>query len=144
MALNKNLAVIPFWEDDGASSFEEVKQKPTQRIVYIEQTTETIRYTDDTSFFSIPNIAPFAKFRDPAEANNLDFVSLKLNHYSEFQNALTDAVKLTALFDLSAVDVVDFDHFIPVYIDRFDGFFYVNRIIDFIDGRPSKVELVKI
>ena len=61
MALNKNLAVIPFWEDDGASSFEEVKQKPTQRIVYIEQTTETIRYTDDTSFFSIPNIAPFCK-----------------------------------------------------------------------------------
>ena len=74
----------------------------------------------------------------------MDFVSLKLNHYSEFQNALTDAVKLTALFDLSAVDVVDFDHFIPVYIDRFDGFFYVNRIIDFIDGRPSKVELIKI
>lgn len=144
MLHNKYLAVIPFWEDDGAGGWQEVKEKPQQRFVYIDRADSTLDYIDGSGTFSVAIDAPYAKFKDPTEAKNLDFVNLKANHYSEFQNALTDAVKLTALFYLTPVDVVDFDHFTPVYVDRFDGFFYVNRIINFVRGKVTKVELVKI
>ncbi|MDR1226704.1 MAG: hypothetical protein LBK47_07390 [Prevotellaceae bacterium] len=45
---------------------------------------------------------------------------------------------------LTAEDVEGFNPFIPVYIDKYGCYFYVNKIKNFMDGQPAKIELIRL
>lgn len=47
-------------------------------------------------------------------------------------------------FMLRPLDILAFDPVTPVYVDRLGGYFYVNKISNFVANMPVKVELVAI
>ena len=50
---------------------------------------------------------------------------------------------LTAYFKLSPIDILQFNFAIPVWIDYYQSYFYVNKIEEY-QGEITKVELIKI
>ncbi|OJV40838.1 MAG: hypothetical protein BGO29_14820 [Bacteroidales bacterium 36-12] len=57
---------------------------------------------------------------------------------------LTNTFTIERLFNLSADDVEGFSQFVPVYISRYRKYFYVNKIKNFVKGKLTKCELVKL
>jgi hypothetical protein len=51
---------------------------------------------------------------------------------------------VAATLMLTEQDVANFNQLLPVYIDKFGTYFFVNKISNWMAGRPCKVELVKI
>jgi uncharacterized protein YqkB len=45
---------------------------------------------------------------------------------------------------LSAQDVEEFNQFIPIYIEKYGQYFFVNKIKNFVAGKTTKVELIRI
>lgn len=64
--------------------------------------------------------------------------------YEPISRILQKKQAIEAEFNLTMQDIADFDHFIPVYLQQYGAYFYVNKITDFIVGQPTKVELIKI
>ncbi len=76
--------------------------------------------------------------------DSLDWQELVNNNYDVINNALQDTKVLTAKFRLSADDINNFDFSIPVYIDYFGSFFYVNIVSNYQPNKLTSVELIKI
>lgn len=57
---------------------------------------------------------------------------------------LTNTFTVERKFNLSADDIESFNQFIPVYISKYGRFFYANKIKNFVKGKLTKCELVKL
>lgn len=116
-----------------------------QRFVLVEDETLTLTVTDGTTTTGMGSTASIAKFLDPS----LDFSpafsgSVQAKFYSALAAVLTDPLFLIAQFNLSAADVAGLDLFIPVYVDKFSAYFYVNKVKDFEAGTLTDVELIRL
>ena len=78
--------------------------------------------------------------------NSIEAQALLNKYYNALEkNILSDMRFMENVeFLLTAEDVHNFDPFMPVYIDYFGSYFYVSKIKNFIAGRLTKVDLVKI
>ncbi|NRA93486.1 MAG: hypothetical protein HRU26_12535 [Psychroserpens sp.] len=66
-------------------------------------------------------------------------------YWTEYQEVLSNIKYLTADFKLNSVDIIENDFTIPVYIDRFKSYFYINSINEFSGSdQLTEVELIKI
>jgi len=73
----------------------------------------------------------------------LEFYDYLFGIYSDefiFKNYL----KITAYFNLNEEDIVNFKQVIPVFIRKFGAFFYVNKIKNYIAGKTTQVELIRL
>jgi hypothetical protein len=61
-----------------------------------------------------------------------------------FTSMLTDVKYVTAYFNLTDEDIANYDPFIPVYISYFGQYFYINKIVNYVTGKLTKVELLKL
>lgn len=59
-------------------------------------------------------------------------------------NMLNHARVIEEELFLTDQDIEEFDQFVPVYIEYFGAFFYVNKIKNYISGRLTKCELIKL
>lgn len=66
------------------------------------------------------------------------------DYYWVLKKMLTKMKKVTAYFNLHDEDVQDFDHMIPVYIEKFQEHFFVNKISNYQPGRLTQVELFRL
>ena len=57
---------------------------------------------------------------------------------------LVNAKRIEALFNLTEIDIEDFDPFIPIYISYYGAYFYVEKINNFQKGKLTKVNLIKL
>jgi len=71
--------------------------------------------------------------------------SLIDTYYTELTDSmLVKAKRLTCKFYLKPSDIELFDPFTPVYLKQYGAYFYVNKISNFIVGRLTSVELIKL
>ena len=61
-----------------------------------------------------------------------------------FSNMLTEVKYVTAYFNLTDEDIANYDPFTPVYISYFGQYFYINKIVNYVTGKLTKVELLKL
>lgn len=85
-----------------------------------------------------------AYFVDPLRDYHLGFDFLIPEHYQEFSNVLNKTKILTAKFNLSENDFKNINFFKPVYIDYLGQYFYINQVSNYISGRLTTVELVRL
>lgn len=87
-----------------------------------------------------------AYFILPGKADNLGFGdNLISKHYPEFVEMLNSYKKITLAMKLSAVDIESLDFSIPIYLQQYGAYFFLNTISQWIDGSEScSVELVKL
>jgi hypothetical protein len=108
--------------------------------------------TPDIGLTEYPAVLPMYVYSDNIpmaffDNNSLDDLTWRSAIVTDYE----DLVRVLQLYKcsfetmyLKAQDVSDFDFSIPVYIDRYSSYFYVNKISNWIDGKPTTVELIKI
>ena len=68
-----------------------------------------------------------------------------INEYSTIENGLLKRARLVVeKLYLTPIDLIDFDHSIPVYLSKYAYCFYVNKINNYIPGRLTQVELIPL
>ena len=66
------------------------------------------------------------------------------NYYSELKTMLSSARVKEAYFNLSDSDIENFDPNIPIYINAYGHYFYVNKIINYVSGQLTKCQIIKL
>lgn len=67
------------------------------------------------------------------------------NYWEEYAQALSNMKYLKADFLLNSVDIANLDFNVPVYIDYFKSYFYINSVNEFTGSEDqTEVELIKI
>lgn len=66
------------------------------------------------------------------------------SYYSELRTMLSSARYKEAYFNLSDSDIENFDPNIPIYIDAYGHYFYVNKIINYVSGQLTKCQIIKL
>lgn len=71
--------------------------------------------------------------------------SALIENYNDIETILNDIRYVQDVeFALSSYDIEKFSPFIPVWVEKFGAFFYVNKINNFQIGKLTKVDLIKI
>lgn len=106
--------------------------------------------TYDDNLTNRASIATFANSRyslvPKHEAQRLDFPSVLSGEYGKYTTILkmlywNKRIKISMF--LQETDL-NRDPLRPVYIQDFNSYFYVNKITNFVEGKPTEVELIKI
>lgn len=88
---------------------------------------------------------PLCHFQLPGNQESLGYSNNLLNtYYDALQDTLDHAKKITAYFKLTQNDIAELDHFIPIYIEYFGNYFYINKIHNFVNGKSTKCELIRL
>ena len=66
------------------------------------------------------------------------------NYYARLIDMLYRAKWIDEEFWLTDEDIEKFDHFVPVYVQKYGAFFYVNKIKNYISGQLTKCEIIKL
>lgn len=100
-----------------------------------------LRVSTDEVTMTITDYADDAFHR----ATHVTAQSLIDTYYTELTDSmLVKAKHRTDRFYLTPADIEAFDPFVPVYIRQYGAYFYVNKISNFIVGRLTSVELIKL
>ena len=109
-------------------------------------TYKSVNDTDRDIQESKPHLVRVTRFGNPIFiANHIKAQSLIDNYYTDLTTKmLVNAKRLEALFYLTEIDIEAFDPFTPVYISYYGAYFYVEKISNFVDGKLTKVNLIKL
>lgn len=77
-------------------------------------------------------------------ANHATAQSFVNNYYARLIDMLYRAKWIDEEFWLTDEDIEKFDHFVPVYVQKYGAFFYVNKIKNYISGQLTKCEIIKL
>lgn len=139
-----NIPFIKRW--DSTTGLPSVKTQPRLLLIdidYLLNPSTTVDITDGSSTVTLTS-PRYCYFIDPAMVNNCGFASLINLFYSDLVDALNNAKLLTALFRLTAVDVENFDSTKPKYLQQYNSYWYLNRVLNWIGEESTKCELIRI
>jgi hypothetical protein len=103
-----------------------------------------IDYNDGVLHQIESNDIPLCYFKLPTETFNIDWPSMLALNYTELIAVLDKLKKFTGLFNLTEIDIAELDHFIPVYLEQFSSYFYINKVVNYTGRGLTKVELIRI
>jgi hypothetical protein len=76
--------------------------------------------------------------------NGITF-DVALDSYYRFIKYLIDNYKeLNCYMLLTPYDIANLDYRIPIYLEQFSSTFFIQKINDWVNGKPAKVELLKL
>lgn len=105
----------------------------------------TYHSPDDSISFS--DSIPFSYFIDLRESFNLGFGNnIIANYYAELAAIIQNLKVVTVYLRLSAADISQLDFTRPVYIAKFEAYFYISSIkgFSYTSNESTMVELVKL
>lgn len=105
--------------------------------------SSTLTYTDGTTS-TVVNNPKIAYFVDPLQPYDLSFQFIIDEHYQTLVRVLNKTKIVDAYFKLSDNDFKNIDFFKPVYITYFGNYFYLNQGTNYISGRLTACELVRL
>jgi len=114
------------------------------RILLLNKVDATISYRDPSTPTAINGSIPFTYFTSTSGGADLTLKSIFANHYGDLVNVLSDQRKLTCYLMLNEMDIQQLDFFKPVYIGKYQSYFYISKITDFTGVKPVKVELIRL
>jgi len=131
---------------DSATGNPTVKTQP--RILLVDNDLvlypgTTVDLTDGTTTVTLGS-PRYSFFINAFMPDNLDFASLIRIFYSDLATALDRAKLLRAYFRLTEKDIENFDSTIPKYIQKYNNYFYLNKIINWQNSECTKCEMIKI
>jgi hypothetical protein len=83
-------------------------------------------------------VAPVESF------TGLSFKEIISTHYAETKKILNKSQIATCKLNLKDIDIVDIDFSVLYYFKQLGGNFRLNKVPNFISGRPTNVELIRI
>ena len=70
--------------------------------------------------------------------------SAMTQYYDALAKMLTKATLRRAKFNLPAYEVAGFQHDTPIWVSQYKAYFYVNKITNYVVGKLTTVELIKL
>lgn len=136
-----SLSHIPLLDDEGKLTN---SRKP--RVLILEHQTLTVDYVDGVNFayYAVNESLPVTYFSRPGDALNLTFQNFINLYYDALLDVLTDVKFVQAYLLLTPRDIAELDHFIPIYLSFFAHYFYINKLVNFIEGEETRAELVRL
>jgi len=114
------------------------------RVVLLNVKDATLNYRWDHTFTTVTTSVPFTCFASGDGSPDLTMPSIFANHYKELVGVLNDQRKLTCYLRLNEIDIQTLNFFRPVYIGKYQSYFYISKITDFTGVKPVKVELIRL
>lgn len=141
-------AAIPMYQVKTGIPISYEKEDIGPRIFAVKTIDKEIIYKDNVNPEEI-NLGitrhPVAYFNELSQDRNLTFKSdLQPNNYTELIQALDRCKIVRAYFYLKAADIQNLDFFRQIYVEYFNCMFYVNVVEQYIEGRSTLVELVRL
>ncbi|WP_129714661.1 hypothetical protein [Pedobacter sp. SYP-B3415] len=124
--------------------------KTEQRILRIirmdnDAANPVVYHQGDTADKQFRYVAlPFTYFNNQGLANGLGFDQILATRYVELAHTLRQSKRITESIRLNETDIAEFDFFVPVFLRKHAAYFYVNKINNYQDGIPTKVELIRL
>src|SRR5436190_131977 len=89
--------------------------------------------------------APLTYFDRSGQNQSLNFDKYVIpNYYSSLSGILNQLKYLKIWARLTAYDITNYDATIPVWIEKYQNYFYVNKISEFQAGKLTEVELIRL
>jgi len=121
---------------------------PTPRVLAIKRVTggspSDVNYFDGVGGPTIDDYG-VGYFEDGTQENSLGFDQNRLEaDYSEFVETMNRFKQVSASFFLTVSDIHGLDLFVPIYLAQTNSYYIVNKVINFVAGKLTKVELIKL
>lgn len=108
--------------------------------IYTKEEGEDAVYTG-----SKPHLVAINSLSGTDYAEHVTCQYLINTYYNELVNKmLSDAKRIEAYFDLNSEDIETHDPFVPIYLSQYGAYFYIEKIINFIAGELTRVNLIKL
>ncbi len=120
---------------------------PRILVADIISNTTNISLTDDISAAVIPADCSIPYFIDASQTFNLGFGNNLLDNYYDLLSQVLSRVKLVKiLVRLNVSDISQLDFTRPVFIQKYESYFYISSIkgFSYTESKSTLVELVKI
>lgn len=128
---------------DGSTFKNDVKP----RCCYTRLVNRTIDYTDGTTTTTVTTNIPHTWFISGARDYNAGFDNGLLNDYSsELISIIQNPKVLKIDIRLSLIDILTLNYFYPIYLSKYNAFFFVSNVnqFDYTSNDATEVELIKL
>lgn len=93
----------------------------------------------------VSNSIPYCRFIEQGKSPNLGFNDSILRDYYIVLSLILNNVKVVNdRVMLKTAEWASVDHFIPVFIQKYAAYFYINKLDNFVPGRSTAAELIRI
>jgi len=86
----------------------------------------------------------FAYFAEAGNEDSLDFPTLITRFYVALQDMLYRAKTITCKVKLGIKDVMDYNPFIPVYIQKFNAYFYWEKLENYVKDKLTRIKIIRL
>jgi len=137
------LALVPLYEADSAGLYTKsdlaearvVKYSTVNKVLNVHYSNQ---WADLTTY-------PLAYFINTAANDGLGFnYRLSEKFYNALSAILNDCKKIEIKMQLPITEIQGLDHSIPIYLELFASYFYVNKVNQWQKDKLCTVELIKI
>jgi hypothetical protein len=137
-----NVSRIAFNEYDPATDIYDQVNSIDPRIVFVSQIpntkTLTFRTAVELPYVNNDVVAPYK-----ASSIEVSFSNLVTN-YVGLSRLLTKTNLRRARFNLPVYEVAGLKHYIPIYLNQYKAYFYVNKINNYVAGKLCTIDLIKL
>jgi hypothetical protein len=137
-----NVSRIAFNEYNPATDIYDQLHSIDPRIVFVSQIpntkTLTFRTAVELPYVNSDIVAPYK-----ASSVEISFSNLVTN-YVGLSRLLTKINLRRARFNLPAYEVAGLKHYIPIYLNQYKAYFYVNKINNYVAGKLCTIDLIKL
>lgn len=137
------LALVPLYEADGEGVFS--KSDLTEARVVKHSTVNKVLNVHYSNQWADLTNYPLAYFINTAASDGLGFnYRLSEKFYNALSAILNDCKKIEIKMQLPITEIQGLDHSIPIYLELFASYFYVNKVNQWQKDKLCTVELIKI
>jgi hypothetical protein len=130
-------------KENNTGAVQEIKYKPLSKRYYFQSSDQS----NETADFGSEKLLTTQNYNgvvQKANFNQLDMASIVGLNYPSMTKLLNKSKILSVNLWLNDNDVTDFDFSVPYYIKQLGDYFIMNKINNFITGKITKCELIRI
>ena len=101
---------------------------------------EYMAYGNDSSYIGFD----FAQMQAVAQFKDLHWSVLTEKYYAKWIAMMSKPVKKKVKVWFTPVDIYQLDMFQIAYFEQYQSYFYINKVNNFVAGKPTELELIKI
>lgn len=116
------------------------------KLCIVSDTTVQIGYLkDDTHDYITPELFVIGT-KNVTDGIDITAQGLQDKYYGDLISKCLQDIRFIedVEFLLDAIDIQEYDPFVPIYLQQYSSYFYINKIKNFIAGKLTKVDLIKI
>lgn len=116
------------------------------RTGYVRLINRTIDYWDGTTTTTVTTNIPLTWFVDAARDYSAGFANNCLQYSKELFDVLQALKIVRADIRLNLIDILNLDFLIPVYLSKYNSYFFLSKIdqFDYTSNESTEVQLIKL